>query len=56
MQAQDVIHRGDFDPCDYKAVYDLFKVAYGDEEKARKAQSQAAELYANREMERAKRK
>ena len=56
VQAQDIIHRGDFDPYDYQGVYDLFKVAFGDENKARKAQSQASELFANREMERAKRK
>lgn len=56
MKAQDIVHRGDFDPCDFRGVYRLYKVAFGDEEKARKAQSHAAELYASREVERAKTK
>lgn len=49
VKAQDIIHRGDYDPCDYSGVYLLYKQAFGNEALARKAQSQAAENHMNRE-------
>lgn len=45
MQCQDRIHRGDFDPMDYKGVYDLFKTAFDDEDLARRKQTEAFKLY-----------
>jgi len=47
-KAQDTIHRGNFDPTNHRAVYDLYLAAYDDEDLARKAQSLAAEAYMDR--------
>lgn len=50
VKAQDTIHNGRFDHGDYQGVYELYLQAYGDEKLARRAQSQAAEIYVERKM------
>lgn len=54
-KAQDRIHTGNYDPADYQGVYALWLEAHGREDLARKAQSRAAEVYADREIAKAKR-
>jgi hypothetical protein len=44
IKAQRKIERGDYNPTDYEGVYNLFLQAYGDEDLAREAQSNAAKL------------
>lgn len=45
MQCQETIHRGDYSSDDHKGIYELFLTAFGDEELARKMQTQAFKLY-----------
>lgn len=51
-KAQQRIHTGNYDPCDYRGAYDLWMTAYGQERLARKAQSIAAEAYMERQCNR----
>ena len=48
MQAQDTIQQGNVDPANYQAIYDLYLIAFGREDLAKRAQSRAAEIYADR--------
>lgn len=41
-QAQDRIFQGRFDPTDFEGVYELYKLAYDDEDAAQKAATEAA--------------
>ena len=43
-KAQQVIHLGKYNPSDYRGVYQLYLLAFGDEDVARRAQVRAAEL------------
>ncbi len=43
VQAQDTLHRGDFDPCDYGQAYALTLLATGDEKAALRARGDAIE-------------
>lgn len=45
MQSQETIQRGDYQATDYNAIYNLFLSAYGDENLARKMQTEAAKAY-----------
>lgn len=45
LQCQERIHRGDYDPMDHKGIYHLFLHAFGDEELARKQQTNAFKLF-----------
>lgn len=45
LKALRVIESGDYDGRDYQRVYQLWKLAYGDEEKARQAQAKAVSHY-----------
>lgn len=45
MKCQDRIYRGDYSPTDIKGVYQLYLTAFGDEELARKKQTEAARAY-----------
>jgi hypothetical protein len=47
VKSQDRIHRGDYNPSDYKGVYSLYMSATGDERLARKMQSLAMESLVN---------
>jgi hypothetical protein len=42
VKAQRRIERGDYDGTDHEGVYNLFMVAFGDENRARDAQAEAA--------------
>lgn len=53
-QAQERIHLGLIDWTDYQGVYDLFLMAYGDEAKARRAQSIALERHVDSKIANAK--
>lgn len=50
LKAQEILHNGNFDATDYKAVYDLYMAAYDDEERAQKAKTKAAEVYVDTTM------
>ncbi|MEI7673281.1 MAG: hypothetical protein WCK00_14315 [Deltaproteobacteria bacterium] len=54
-KAQQTIHAGNYDSADWKGIYSLYLLAWGDEQLARKAQGQAAEIYADREVARRRR-
>lgn len=54
-KAQQRIHLGQYNPTDWKGVYDLWLYAFGDEELARKARTQALELYVDQQCGRARR-
>lgn len=45
MKAQEILHRGDYDPTDYGFAYDLVLLATGDEKKALKARGDALERF-----------
>lgn len=45
VKAQDRMHRGDYDPGDYKGVYNLVLLATGDETQAVQARANAMEVY-----------
>ena len=45
MQSQEKIQRGQFDPCDYDGVYQLFLTAFGNEDLARKKQAESFALF-----------
>lgn len=49
VQAQQAIQRGEYDPADYERVYALFLAAYGDEQLAQRAKSNALECYVERQ-------
>jgi hypothetical protein len=49
VKAQDMIHRGQFDPADYEGVRALYLDAYGDEELADRAQTEAVRSLVKRE-------
>ena len=44
-KAQQTIHLGNYNPMDYKGLYDLYMFAFGDESLARRAQTQALERF-----------
>lgn len=46
-QSQQIIHLGLLDPVDYSGAYNTYLTAYGNEALARKAQSCAAQRYAD---------
>lgn len=45
VQAQETLHRGDYDPVDYAFIYDLVLLATGDRKRAVKARTAAMERY-----------
>ena len=45
VQAQETLHRGDYDPIDHAYIYDLVLLATGDKHRALKARSAAMERY-----------
>lgn len=49
LQSQEKIQRGQFDPLDYDSVYRLFLTAFGDEELARKKQSESFALFVEKQ-------
>jgi len=56
VQAQDRIFRDQYDPLDFKGVYQLHLEAYGDEDLAQKAQTEAAKRLVRVETEAARQK
>jgi hypothetical protein len=54
VQAQDRIQRGDFSATDFKGIYQLYLLAYGDEDLAQKKQTEAAKAYLEQESKRGK--
>ena len=54
MQAQDIIHRGDFDFENYESVGDLYLMAFDRPELAQTAKVKAAEAKVKRRTEDAK--
>lgn len=45
VQAQDTIHQGNYDHCDYKGVYNLFSLAFKNEKLAEEMRNKALEAY-----------
>ena len=54
VKAQAIVERGDYDPCDYEGIYNLFLTAFGNIELARRQRTKATERYADRAIEAAK--
>ena len=54
VQAQDRIQRGDYSETDFKGVYQLFLLAYGDEDLAQKKQTEAAKAFLEQQSKRGK--
>ena len=49
VKAQDIIHRGDFDPCDYQGVFGLYLRAYDDVDLAHRQRTKAMKNLVDRE-------
>lgn len=50
MKAQHTLHTGNYEHTDYNHVHDLYLMAYGDEDLAARAKSEAAAAYADKVM------